>query len=236
MENGQFEVQKKYRTSIETEVGGKVRWATDKDRSMLDSYKKLVDIFGKKLSSDEKTNLIEAMQINSGYSDEIISKENKKEPTAGITYDEEILYGNEKHYVAVCIYPSTNVLFPHYCHEGVHFLARYGDKNKRIIKKDVPLASIVDIFFTLREDPSKLEELCGVKSGLDIMTLAASQQNPFTCRFREHSVKENIAARITAAMAYLISKYEGEGDGAGYILNLMRNAELIKTLEKLRIE
>jgi len=129
------------------ENSGNIRWATDSDISMRQHYSRVLDIFLNK--TDDKEIALRTMMRNSGYSDDL-KLENGVEPPVSVWHT-----GNKDSRVCVCIYPEDLEQNDNstYAHEAVHFLTNYGPKDKRLIKRDVPLTHIVGEFFRLMDEP-----------------------------------------------------------------------------------
>jgi len=203
---------------------GNISWADEGDDKITAPYEKIVDIFGNSLTSRERKELIKTMTRNSGYSGDF-NRAGVKPP---VTYSGIASENGQRFYLAASIYPDNPdfSVFPAGCHEGIHFLSKYGPKNKRIIKKDVPLANIIGVFFRLRHAPNDLEKIAGTD---DVEKIKFLQQNPFLLGLeeQEHRDEEHFEAIITSANAYIISAEQGERAGIDYILNLMKEANLI---------
>ena len=209
MENKYLEAEKLFRSSLDSK--GKIAWADPNNPGMNEAYGKLVDIFGEELSAGGRSEIVQTMIRNSGYS------ENVKVPYATWRTAEE---GRNKYDVAACIYPSTTGL-PALIHEGIHFLAHYGPKQERIILRDIPLANVLGFFFDIRQNPLELRKTVGIE-GIERIKEIAS--NPFLDPSTDHSVEETWESAITAANAYLMSEQEGEQAGIKYIKSLMSEA------------
>ncbi|MBT7101940.1 hypothetical protein HN935_00325 [archaeon] len=206
MEGNYLEAEKLLRKSIE--ANGDVSWAAVDNKKMGKAYGKLVDIFGNELSSGNRQEIVQTMIRNSGYSETAESPE---------TIFTTAVDGENQYDVAACVYlPGADL--PVFVHEGTHFLAHYGPKAERIIQKDIPLANVLEYFFRLRQDPSRLEEITG---GVDLKTLRSVAANPFLDDSVEHSNGETREAIITAVNAYAESERHGEQAGIAYIRNLM---------------
>ena len=228
MGNKYLEAEKDFRIMLD--VFGNIKWAESDDENLLIPYKRLVDIFGDRLgnnlSNDEKKNWIETMIRNSGYSDDIEFNDGVA-PFLYVKKPPMTLLDNLKgKYVAASIYPLTNG-FASKIHEGIHFLANYGPKRKRIIKngKDIPLANIMGNFFRFMKNPKILKEIIGITDKERIKNL---EQNPFLFNYNEHSNEEHFESGITAANAYFTAKKQGEQAGIDYIINLIEQAQLIR--------
>lgn len=130
--------QRIYRNLVER--FGNITWSTENDEKLCKPYQELVDMFGDRLNDSEKSGLVKIMCRNTGYSDDFKCRR-KKSP---MTLDLDGL--------AVIINPN-NIDSGGIYHEGVHFLARYGRKKDRIIKKDIPLAKVIGTFIRLQENP-----------------------------------------------------------------------------------
>jgi hypothetical protein len=186
---------------------GRIRWDSD-EIFMASAYAKLIDIFGKNISDDSKGKLLETMVRNSGFSEDFVYRKAKPPVT---------LWKNGRNEVSACIYPCQCDNGT-YIHEGVHFLANYGPKRKRIIKQDVPLANILGSFIRLQENPlSELEFLTGLhfENGIDDHPFVKLEpendiMNPFVFEFVEHSEPEITEASLISVAAYQISLKHGE--------------------------
>ncbi len=98
-----------------------------------------------------------------------------------------------------------------------------------IVESDVPLAKILEVYYTLREHPEEFANLFPEKTLEQIASLAT--ENPFCFKRKEENCREETGeALITAAKAYEISLERGEKSGADYILELMMQGRENDTL------
>jgi hypothetical protein len=207
---------------------GRVRWASPRDTKLLVPYWKLIEVFGENLEKDEKDKLLDAMVRNSGYSSTIVFPDGCPPPCTyfGVMEEDE-----EKFEVAACLYrPRGNPWIPY--HEGTHFLARHGPKERRIIKEDIPLAEAMYSFFRLMEDDKYAKRMS--KSFPEERALIEAL-NPFHFRIEaeEEHLKDGMGwntdmeAQIVGLKAYYMArKARDERAGIKFLRCLMNLDDL----------
>ena len=217
----QSALDQELRDYLESE--GAVSWATKDAETMVRGYMSLLDF----LSDDQrkKDRLLKPLIRNSGFSNDLVKKRTKGNPfTQGVSSKDG------KYFSASCIYPDIDLPIGTYAHEATHFLAGYGPKRSRLIKRpfDEPLSCIIQHYFDLKEEPTVIEAITELQGELGATEYLENCErlagNPMIRMSKHNSETEFADTSIVGLAAYSISLREGDAAARDYIMGLYQEA------------